>query len=489
MGFLKTAKAKVLRPAITGADWGQVRREAGDQSFGNRIARVVSSEFSPDKYLLSHATIVASVDVVDGPGSLGRSLDHGLEIDRKYQDYYVTPETAQFVNNNGDCWSRQTLLNTYKTFIGGHNFVEHLQIPELSKGTIVDAVARDIGPSLYVDILVATDRKHTDLVRAIQARQVNAMSMGCTVAFTQCTQCGNVAADETQMCPHVKYMKRQFFVDPQGVKRIVAELCGHASDPDSVKFIEASWVANPAFTGAVLRNVLTAEEAKLHEGRIQVAFSAPKSAIDPLAMQRAAAQALGFFEAPQVEGEGQGAGQGQAAPAAPAVKDPVSDAVTKLEDQIRTKVVDEINRRVEGEPASAPNPSAGADSLVKQASASPYWRKAAKVVHAYTNDSATTLKILKGLMLQREHGWQSLRSASFSKREVLAVSRMSDVLNQSLRAGDNSLYRTILATGGPADYPDLSSFLAACRRVLGRDLTKGDADTLVSKGRLYDLGV
>lgn len=102
--------------------------------------------------------------------------------------------------HNCDAWDRQTLLKSYRTFIGAHNFVEHVQIEDLSKGRIIDAVARDIGDSVYVDILIATDRKHTDLVDAIQSGKMSTMSMGCTIDFSCCTKCGNVAVDETEMC-------------------------------------------------------------------------------------------------------------------------------------------------------------------------------------------------------------------------------------------------------------------------------------------------
>src|SRR5690606_24053180 len=60
----------------------------------------------------------------------------------------------------------------------------------------------------------------------------------------------------------------------------------------SVKFIEASWVANPAFVGAVLRNVLTPEEAavynRLHAPKLQIAFSEPARTADQSQMARAA---------------------------------------------------------------------------------------------------------------------------------------------------------------------------------------------------------
>jgi hypothetical protein len=52
------------------------------------------------------------------------------------------------------------------------------------------------------------------------------------------------------------------FKDKHGVERVVAELCGRlinkngkmVGDPKSVRFIEASWVEHPAFTGAVLNH-------------------------------------------------------------------------------------------------------------------------------------------------------------------------------------------------------------------------------------------
>jgi hypothetical protein len=90
----------------------------------------------------------------------------------------------------------------------------------------------------------------------------------CKIAYSICTKCGNKAIDESQACPCVRYEKNNVFYDENGVQRKVAELCGHASDPDSVTFIDASWVANPAFTGAVIRNVINPPEdimAKIQE--------------------------------------------------------------------------------------------------------------------------------------------------------------------------------------------------------------------------------
>lgn len=272
------------------AAWDEVRAKsmALGPAFSQREARLIVQKYDPKQYMLSHCTIIASVDTEAGPGTLGQQLDGGVSINRRYADYYITPQTSKYVNNNQDSWERKLLLATFRTFIGGQNYVEHLQIPELSKGRIIDAAARDIGDSIYVDILVATELKHKPLIAAIQSKQLQTLSMGCTVAYTTCSKCGNVAEDETQLCPHIRYMKGNTFIDGLGKQRKIAELCGHASDPQSVKFIEASWVANPAFTGAVLRNILTPEELASVGPRLQVAFSMPSPVADPSQMAKAA---------------------------------------------------------------------------------------------------------------------------------------------------------------------------------------------------------
>lgn len=221
MAMLKTARAVVQNPHVSRREWGDVRtagRSLGKlPSFArSRVASkagtvptnlvdqastIFGSQFSPDNYLLTHATIVASVDVFTPPNvKLGSVLEDGFRVNRKYGDFRVKAECEKFINNNKDAWSRGVLVKAFETFIGGHNFVEHVQIESLSKGRIIDAVARDIGASVYIDILIATDRKHTDLVAAIESGKMGTMSMGCTVDGTICTKCGHWAADETEMC-------------------------------------------------------------------------------------------------------------------------------------------------------------------------------------------------------------------------------------------------------------------------------------------------
>jgi hypothetical protein len=223
-----------------------------------RVARNIEVDwknFSQDNYLFSHCTIVASV----------KSEENG---------YYIDPVCTPLVNNNGNAWTNEVLLATFRTFCGAENYLEHVQIPELSKGKIIDAVLRPVkykgengktADVYYCDILVATNRRHDSLVRKIASGKLTTMSMGCLAHWVQCSKCGKVLGDNDQNCPCLERQILTTFKDENGTERIVAELCGRvitkdgkrAGDPDSVKFIEASWVEKPAFVGAVLNHYIS----------------------------------------------------------------------------------------------------------------------------------------------------------------------------------------------------------------------------------------
>ena len=294
MAFMRTGSAVLVRPGVTKTEWANIRtagkgvRVASGDLEGNLIDRaseMLQRPFNPKDYLLSHATIIASVDVLTPPGAkTGSIMIDGRRVNRKFADFRVTQNTQKYLNNNWDGWSRGVLAKAYPTFVGGHNFCEHVQIEELSKGRIIDAVARDIGDSLYVDILIATDRVHTDLIRAIQAGEMSTLSMGCTVTGTICTKCGHWAADETEICNCIKYMKGNTFYDDQGQSNIVAELCGHESlaPTGGVYFVEGSWVGTPAFTGAVLRNIVDMSPANMARAAAILSTPPPQWSADQM---------------------------------------------------------------------------------------------------------------------------------------------------------------------------------------------------------------
>lgn len=144
-----------------------------------RVAREIEvdwTKFCQDQFIFSHCTIVASVN----------TESNGFHID---------PVCAPLVNNNGNAWTNSVLLSTFRSFVGGENYLEHVQIPELSKGKILDAVIRPIryknaklgkeSQVYYTDILVATERRHESLCKQIASGELGTMSMGCHIAGTE----------------------------------------------------------------------------------------------------------------------------------------------------------------------------------------------------------------------------------------------------------------------------------------------------------------
>ena len=632
MAFLKYAKAKLQKPGVTFSEWDALRRKAilPDLDFQKRTAKVILEEYDPSKYMLSHATIVASVDVDNAPAPLGKHFIDGFEIDRKYPDYYITPKTTHLINNNNDSFERKLLLATFKTFIGAPSYVEHVQIPELSKGRIIDAAARDVGDSIYIDILIANELKHAPLIRAIKSGQLGTLSMGCFVsgsqitmangcrlpieevsvgdsvithkgrarevtnkqihigyfnvkqlnvaggkitatnrhpffvlrdqsleeiradklfegdllyfpeidnvfpinsiksvqyegpvynmeveedhsyvvegvavhncstAYTLCTKCGNVAFDETQLCNCVKFFKGSEFKDESGIERRVAELCGHFTDKNSTRFIEASWVANAAFKGAVLRNILSAEEIKTVENKMHMAFNLQPPIPIPNAMSKAAyckfSEGESFCKSAE-DFTPDDFPSGESAPPSgqeSEKEDPIQKAVKDLTEAIRSQAVEKVRSEISKSEVDAiresANPNKQNESLIKSAARHPEWRKIAKLVISFVGREQAK-KVLLGLILYRCGGWSLVKTARFTGKEVLAVSRILDLMTKkSSIAGETRIYRTVFNVGGTGPYKDVETYLAACRQEFGRTVTGSEAAKLLEKGRLFSSG-
>lgn len=468
MAMLRYAKATIVHPTFNTKGWGKVRTAATSKAAlsGNLISQaadIFGKPFDPAKYLLTHATIVASVNT-EKPAKvkLGSVVEDGFKVNRKYANFRVTAGTEKYINNNMDCWDRQTLLKSYRTFIGAHNFVEHVQIEDLSKGRIIDACARDIGDSVYVDILIATDRKHTDLVDAIESGKMSTMSMGCTIDFSICTKCGNVAVDETEMCSHVRYMKGNTYFDENGVRRKVAELCGHPSinPTGGVTFIEASWVETPAFEGAVMRNVL---DPKLVPTQIvrkaeKVLKTVPAKWDANARQKRAfmvAADDFDFGGGGDAEGGGEEAKP--AAPAAPADPfKPLEDEVTKaVLDRVLKSLKQQIQKDKNQEPAPNDTQSSGApdSSMIKQA------------------------KYL--------HGLNAL--VKTARSDIDLIDRVA-AYNQSMGVRiPTEIYRAAVRVGSASRYGSVQHFITACRGCLGRNPSKAEANILLRLGKLLEV--
>ena len=631
MAFRRYANAVVTHPLASQAGWERVRRAGGvrvasaSKDLVAQASGILGGRLDPDRYLLSHATIVCSVDTDPTPNvRLGKVDEGGQTVNRRWGSYLITPNCSKYVNNNGDAWTRPVLMKSYRTFIGAHNFLEHVQVEDLSKGRIIDAVPRDVGESLYVDILVATDRRHTDLVADIESGKLGAMSMGCflpgtqvsladgrrvaiedvvpgdmvlthmgrarevlnkqirhgrwgirrinavgvpseivstdnhpffvvrdgeavgvradeltpgdallrpghdparvsyiepdvytgwvhdmevdedhsyvvegvavhncNVEHTTCTKCGNVAVDETEMCEHVKYQKLNKYFDNTGKQRVIAELCGHESeDPTGgVTFIEASWVANPAFTGAVMRNILSPTEVSpdtMRQARTVLAAPPKRWVASPnarAAKSRVAEDPVFDFSQFQDGGADEPADKPADKPAdepaadtapepdtapAPAAKTPakpskntdLDEPVDRLFKEVLERVENRVRDTLKGKPSPTPEKSSAApnDNVVKEASA----RTAARRVYASAvRDIIAT-----------------------SATDIDVVERVAS-LDRSLGFdAPVTLYRTALRVGATSRYRSEASYLSACADALGRLPDQTEADALVRVGRI-----
>jgi hypothetical protein len=243
IGFEKTANAVLNDPIMPLATWERIY---GSKSFGVKTASLSKVAAEQSKFILSHCTIMASVACEAEP-----------------YDYLIKDVSSLFVNSNWDAWENDVLRKSYRSFIGGFNFVEHLQNSKENKGHILDAVLRKvyITPEVfiyYVDILVATDLAHEELVSDIRSGKTRFLSMGCVTDLITCSFCGARVTDSDNFCMHLYTAKGTYLADEDGIPRIVAELCGHKTLPNGgVKFVEASWVGTPAFLGAAKRNIIS----------------------------------------------------------------------------------------------------------------------------------------------------------------------------------------------------------------------------------------
>jgi len=494
MAFLRYAKSSIVKPKIFGGEWDRIRVASGnrrlDASLKEQAERILGETFTPDKYLLTHSTIVCSVDV-DTPSNVktGSVQFEGEKINRRFADYVVKADCDQYINNNLDCWSRGVLQKSYKSFIGAHNFVEHIQVEELSKGKIIDAVLRDIGDSLYVDILVATNKKHTDLVQQIMSGQMNAMSMGCSVDYTICTKCGNVASDETEMCKHIKYEKGNIFYDEKGNKHRVAELCGHESEGDNggVTFIEASWVATPAFKGAVARNTLD--------------------------IQKVASQSKSAFDFGDEGGDEEGGDEKK--PAEPA-KSPIDELEEHIKqvvmDRVKSKLEDELSGKKEEPKVDLSKSSIHEnDSVIKEGnlnfenwSISKSAQETTKTVSLKDmsdEDIESLVEKVVGRLVEEENTKSTKKQAklqqsyfshlrvavNLSQSNESAIKNVAYVNKQYGVEIPNHLYRLASYLGSTKQYGDVNTYLATADTIYKKPLTDKEQKILVRLAKILSL--
>ena len=107
MAMLKYGNATVATPIVDVGKWVDKVVPAGRV----KVAKNVIATFDPAKWLLSHVTIIASVDT------------DLADPDDKNSNYFIKPEYSIFVNNNGDSWEREMLRACHRSFLGDRKSV------------------------------------------------------------------------------------------------------------------------------------------------------------------------------------------------------------------------------------------------------------------------------------------------------------------------------------------------------------------------------
>jgi hypothetical protein len=522
------AKSIISRTNVPFDEWMEVIRGqhegAVPKDYVHRTAKTVLRKCDPKQYLLSHATIVASVDCyAPRRAKTGRQMNRGVQVEVRWPDFRIKPECLDIINNNGDAWERSLLLSSYRTFIGAPNYLEHIQLPELSKGFIVDAIARDLGKSCYIDILVATDRKHKTLVQDILSGKIGAMSMGCISLFTTCTKCGNVAGDDSQLCPCVQYDgKRSAFTDDDGISTIVAEIIGHVSIPNSNQFIEASWVRQPAFVGAQRRNFLNADENGAVAAQLQKSnevYEVRKLVPEMDGMKKAAGRNLLAQQgdepadepADEPPADAGGDEESQSAPGglddepADAGDDEASDAksdsggkpdappkakidelVEKAQEMLLETLVKGLGEKLQPKAedvGSVSMPINKNENLVRsslQASKSAEFQK--KLRSAFGRSPEMVEWATRAWNIVHVGGVDAIRQAGMKPHDLIILSWIEDRLKG--RQYSASLYKLAMRIGPITSFPSEKSFLSACSMRIGRSLDDSEREFLRWKGKI-----
>jgi len=356
----------------------------------------------------------------------------------------------------------------------------------------LDAVSRDLGDTVYIDLLVATDRVHTQLVKDIIRGVMKTMSMGCSIQFSICTQCGNVATDEEHMCSHIGLMKGESFVTEDGETQVIAELCGHREVEDSVTFFEASWVEIPAFEGAHVRTVLYVPpdlslDASIHQSSIITTQKAPSLSampstnwmdsfkIDTVVLSKTFGNRAAFSF-------GEDAEEGSEAP--PEDEKTYMDQVLeesktlikdRLKNDIKQELVDDLNQnRDDAMKKQDPMPEAENtnDNIVKA-------KKIAAMVRSMSLSGTSRVLVFHAALRIANPDFKSRKAFKLNQRALVYGMMANDRVDG--KTYDSNYYALLMKSDAKGSY---AKFAKLCEIHLKRPLTKGEGIFLSKRSQM-----
>lgn len=133
--------------------WGRIKKDAmGKSRVAFRKLDVDWKKYNTKDYLFTHDTACCSVETEEN-------------------GYWITPPCWELVNANGNAWTTPVLLASFKTFIGGENYLEHCFV----KGTRIlmsDGTYRNIEDVKEGDKVI-NRLGQVDTVKNVQIRKSN----------------------------------------------------------------------------------------------------------------------------------------------------------------------------------------------------------------------------------------------------------------------------------------------------------------------------
>lgn len=177
---------------------------------------------------------------------------------RHHFDYEVRPgylyvrsrAISSRCNDNFDEFPAAELEKSYRSFIGKPVFVNHVNHDhKRARGVIIDAALhkdanRDGSPDYWVEVLMEVDAvRFPKLAQEILNGNIARTSMGCDVAYSICSACGNKATTPAEYCHHIPGAKGQRIYRHVGSGKKVGELIRETCY--GLKFFENSLLVEP----------------------------------------------------------------------------------------------------------------------------------------------------------------------------------------------------------------------------------------------------
>jgi hypothetical protein len=167
-------------------------------------------------------------------------------------------------NTNGDYFSEEELLKSYKTFEGVPFFTNHdNQNIENARGKIIFAEWIPEEKAVYTIAFVDRDA-YPHICRSIEEEYVTGVSMGTSVEYSICNICGNKAEKTEDYCTHIRNRKgRKFTGTARNV--VTGEIKSFKDQPVfeynfGLKFIELSAVVDPACPSCHIQGIIPKED-------------------------------------------------------------------------------------------------------------------------------------------------------------------------------------------------------------------------------------